>query len=92
MGRPVRSLTSREFDQGTGAALRAALAGPVFITDRGRPSHVLLSNEHYRELVPEELVPERRSIVDLLCRTPGIGDIDFEVPRRDDLGRAAVLD
>lgn len=29
---------------------RAALEGPVFITDRGRPAHVLLSIEEYRRL------------------------------------------
>lgn len=44
------TLSSREFNQDTGKAKRAARDGPVFITDRGRPSHVLLSIEDYRKL------------------------------------------
>ncbi|MDE0121973.1 MAG: type II toxin-antitoxin system Phd/YefM family antitoxin [bacterium] len=87
MTRPARTITSREFTQSTGAAKRAARNGPVYITDRGRPSHVLLSYEHYREMADS-----KPSIVDLLSATPGVGDIDFEVPRLRDLPRAAVLD
>src|SRR2546429_2100256 len=41
-------LSSREFNQDTSRAKRAAKRGPVFITDRGRPSHVLLTVEEYR--------------------------------------------
>lgn len=44
------TLSSREFNHDTGRAKKAALDGPVFITDRGRPSHVLLSIEDYRKL------------------------------------------
>ena len=41
----MTTLTSREFDQETGRAKKAADQGPVFITDRGQPSYVLLSFE-----------------------------------------------
>ncbi len=44
------TLSSREFNQDTGKAKKAALRGPVFITDRGKPSHVLLTVEDYRRL------------------------------------------
>ena len=44
------TITSREFNQNVSAAKRAAEAEPVFITDRGRPAHVLLSIEQYRRL------------------------------------------
>lgn len=44
------TLSSREFNQDTGKAKRAAHDGPVFITDRGRPSHVLMTVEEYRRL------------------------------------------
>lgn len=43
-------LTSREFNQDTSGAKRAASHGPVFITDRGKPAHVLLSIEEYQRL------------------------------------------
>ncbi|EFI33158.1 hypothetical protein Dthio_PD0481 [Desulfonatronospira thiodismutans ASO3-1] len=38
-----KTMTSREFNQYAGQAKKAAEAGPVFITDRGKPCHVLLS-------------------------------------------------
>ena len=44
----VKTYSSREFNQDTSGAKRAANGGPVFITDRGRPAHVLLTYEHFR--------------------------------------------
>jgi prevent-host-death family protein len=46
----VTTLTSREFNQDASGAKKAATRGPVFITDRGRPAHVLLTIEDYRRL------------------------------------------
>lgn len=43
-------ITSREFNRDVSAAKRAAERGPVTITDRGHPSHVLLSVEQYERL------------------------------------------
>lgn len=80
-------ITSREFNQDTGGAKRAAAHGPVFITDRGRPAHVLLSIADYRRLKGE-----RTSIVDLIGAAPGTEDIEFDIPPRQDLGRAADFD
>ena len=71
----IRTITSREFNQDTSGAKKATRQGPVFITDRGRPAHVLLSIEDYRKITGEE-----KSIVELLAM-PGIADIDFEPPR-----------
>jgi len=59
--------------------------GPVFITDRGRPAHVLLSIEHYRRLAGQQA-----SIVDLLS-LPGSEDQDLPLPRQEELARAADL-
>jgi prevent-host-death family protein len=56
------TLSSREFNQDTAGAKRAALNGPVLITDRGKPAHVLLSIEHY-----ERLAGPQPSIVELLA-------------------------
>ena len=46
----ITILTSRELGQNVGRAKRAAHSGPVFITNRGRPTHVLLNVEDYRRL------------------------------------------
>ncbi|MDB5972246.1 MAG: prevent-host-death protein [Hydrocarboniphaga sp.] len=46
----ITKLSSREFSQDTGKAKKAAAKGPVFITDRGKPAHVLLSVEDYQRL------------------------------------------
>jgi prevent-host-death family protein len=71
----ITTLSSREFNQDTGRAKRAARKGPVFITDRGRPAHVLLSIEQY-----EKLTGKRKSIVEMLAM-PEVAEIDFEPPR-----------
>lgn len=62
----ITTLSSREFNQDASRAKKAAAQGPVFITDRGRPAHVLLSIEAYQELVGGPL-----SIIDRLA-PPGI--------------------
>jgi len=71
----ITTLTSREFNQRACEAKRAANNGPVFITDRGRPAHVLMSFEDY-----QRLTRQRRNIADALAM-PGIADIEFEPPR-----------
>jgi prevent-host-death family protein len=71
----ITKLSSREFNQDTSRAKRAAKRGPVFITDRGRPSHVLLTLEEYQKITGEQ-----KSITDLLGM-PEAADIEFEPPR-----------
>lgn len=53
----MKVFTSREFNQDVSRAKRLALVEPVFVTDRGKATHVLLSIEAYRQLVgkPETL-------------------------------------
>lgn len=82
---PVTTLTSHAFDQDISRAKKAALAGPVIITDRGKPTHVLLSIRDYRK-VPGKT----RSIADLLAM-PGADDIEIEVPVSEELARAEKL-
>lgn len=79
--------TSREFNQDTARAKRAAAEGPVFITDRGEPSHVLLSIEEYRRLAGGS----RPNLGDLLWM-PGVEDIELPIPPRNDPIRPADLD
>ncbi len=71
------TLTSRELNQDVTRAKREAQDGPVFITDRGKPSHVLMSIEAYRRLTGQ-----RRNIAEALAM-PGTAEIDFEPPRVD---------
>jgi len=68
----MTTMTSREFNQDAGRAKRAAQDGPVFITDRGKPAHVLLTIEEYRKLIP----PWRNLAEALAC--PEAENIDFE--------------
>jgi prevent-host-death family protein len=81
----ITTLSSREFNQDTSRAKRAARRGPVFITDRGRPAHVLLTIEQYQELTGPP-----GSIVDLLAM-PGTADIELELPRAREIFRAPDL-
>jgi prevent-host-death family protein len=71
---PLTTLTSREFNQDTSRAKKAASEGPVIITDRGQPAHVLLSFKQYLELSGG-----RGNIFDQLSM-PGIEDIEFDPP------------
>lgn len=71
----ITTISSREFNQGTSEAKRAADNGPVFITDRGRPAHVLMRFEDY-----QRLTGQCRYIADALAM-PGAAEIDFEPPR-----------
>lgn len=51
----ITTLTSRQFNQHASEAKQAAKNGPVFITDRRRPAHVLLSIQDYQGLSGTQL-------------------------------------
>ena len=80
----ITTLSSREFNQDTSRAKKAATIGPVFITDRGIPAHVLLSIEEYRRLTGGQ-----GNIIDQLGMPPGVEDVELELPPRRDLARPA---
>lgn len=69
----ITTLSSREFNQATSEAKKAAHNGPVIITDRGRPSHVLMTFQNYLQLTEQ-----RRNIIDELAMSDDDADIDFE--------------
>ncbi|SDV48028.1 type II toxin-antitoxin system Phd/YefM family antitoxin [Chitinasiproducens palmae] len=71
----ITTVSSRELNQDVTRAKKATRNGPVFITDRGKPAHVLLSFEEYRRLTKQ-----RRNIADALSM-PGVAEIEFEPPR-----------
>ncbi|HKT98374.1 MAG TPA: type II toxin-antitoxin system prevent-host-death family antitoxin [Paraburkholderia sp.] len=81
----VLTMTSREFNQSASEAKKASLDGPVFITDRGKPSHVLLSIEEYRKLAGG-----MTTLADALAQR-GDARVEFEVPRVGGLFREADL-
>lgn len=58
----MKLISSREFNRDVSQAKRAALGEPVLITDRGQPTHVLLSMAEYRRLTGEA-----ENILDLLA-------------------------
>jgi prevent-host-death family protein len=78
MAKTITTLSSREFNQDTSRAKQAARKGPVFITDRGRPAHVLLTIEEYRELAGNSYAEQ--TLADLLA-LPGAEDVEFDPPR-----------
>jgi prevent-host-death family protein len=81
----ITTLSSREFNQDASRAKKAAKHGPVFITDRGKPAHVLLTIKDY-----ERLAGGRLSIADALAM-PTDDDIDFDPPRANIVLRPADL-
>lgn len=83
---PVTTLSSREVNQDLGRAKRASQSGPVIITDRGKPAHVLLSYEEYERLADRH---RQTNIIDELGLPPGVEDIEVEFPRSRDLARPA---
>jgi Antitoxin Phd_YefM, type II toxin-antitoxin system len=80
----ITTLSSREFNQDTSRAKKAAAAGPVFITDRGSPAHVLLNIEDY-----QRLTGGLASIIDELGLPSGVEDVELEIPALRDLARVA---
>jgi prevent-host-death family protein len=79
------TMTSREFNQHASDAKKASRKGPVFITDRGRPAHVLLTIEEYRRLTGQ-----KEKIATLLAM-PGAEDVELDIPPLRDLARPADL-
>ena len=74
----ITTLTSREFNQDVSRAKRAAAAGPVFVTDRGRPSLVLVTYEDWLLLSGKST-----TIAEALTGTLDAAEIDFDpVPDR----------
>lgn len=81
----ITTLSSREFNQDASRAKKAAKDGPVFITDRGRLAHVLLTVEEYQRLTGAS-----SSIIDMLAMSDA-ADIEFEAPRAQGIVKPADL-
>lgn len=81
----VTTLSGRELNQDLGRAKRAANAGPVIITDRGRPAHVLLSYREYRQLTGSA-----PTLADLLA-APDAAGVDLPEQPRNERARPVDL-
>ncbi len=81
----IKTVSSREFNQNVSKAKKDAEQGPVVITTRGKPAHVLLNISEYQELINGQL-----KIADLLA-LPGAEDIELEMPKLNDQAQAADL-
>ncbi len=78
---PATTISSREFSRNLAKANRATAQGPVFVTDRGKPTLALLKIEEYDKLAGDK----PRSLLDVMDSLPG-GDFDFEPPRLPSMG------
>lgn len=81
----ITVMTSREFNQNTAKAKRAARKGPVYITERGRPAYVLISKEEHEKLKAGDeagAYPGKRKFISAAeaLAHPESAHIDFEVP------------
>jgi prevent-host-death family protein len=70
----ITTLSSREFNQNRSRIKRVADQGPVIITDRGKPSLVVMKYDDYLKLNEK-----KGSILERLYM-PGVAEIDFEPP------------
>jgi len=77
----MKVVSSREFNQDVSQAKRLARFEPVFVTDRGRPTHVLMSMDAFRRLSGQS-----ETIVDLLAAPDGQSHTspDKDAPTRAD--------
>jgi hypothetical protein len=82
----ITTISSREFNQDAGGAKKAAEKGPVVITDRGRPAHVLLRFQDY-----QKLLGSGPSLLEVLTM-PGGEDIEFDPPKLELVTKPAELD
>lgn len=83
----ITTMSSRDFNQYLSKAKRSSLKGPVFITDRGKAAHVLLSISDYNKIISH-----KDNIIELLAMKEG----DFvELPNiklADKLFKPATFD
>ena len=83
-----QEMSARRFNQHVSEAKRLAKDSPVVVTDRGRPSHVLMSFADYQRLTRGQ-----RSIIDALADRSPEADFDFDPPREKELpARATEID
>ncbi|MDR1152683.1 MAG: type II toxin-antitoxin system prevent-host-death family antitoxin [Bifidobacteriaceae bacterium] len=77
----MTEIAAQQFNHDVSAAKRAAMHGPVFITSRGEPTHVLLSLADYRETMGGgRTLREALVAGDDIDFTPAPLDLRLQVP------------
>ena len=84
----IHTFSSRDFTRDVSAAKRAAVDGPVFITDRGRPAFALLKIDDYYRMAGNA-APSLLEVMDGIAGGEGI---DFDPQRLKIQIEAASLD
>ena len=77
--------TAREFNQDASRVKRASKDGPVFITDRGKPAHVLMTISAYEQL------QGRRTEMPLVAFMESLALDGLDLTREPDTGRDVAL-
>ena len=81
----ITTFSSRQFNQDASKAKKAAKLGPVFITDRGHPAHVLMTFLEYKKMSGRHT-----KIADLLAM-PDMEGIELDIPQYEDMAQTADL-
>lgn len=68
-------MTSRQFNQGSSNVLKVAEKEPVYVTKRGKISHVVMSYEQYQQVSPST----KQSAWDFFKTPHPVADIPDEV-------------
>jgi hypothetical protein len=83
----IHTFSSRDFIRDMPTAKRAALKGPVFITERGHPAFALLKiDDYYR------IAGKAPSLLEVMDAIPGGDGIDFDPPKLCVSAQEASLD
>jgi prevent-host-death family protein len=80
------TVSSREFNQHASEVKKASAKGPVFITHRGQPAHVLLTIEEYNRMMGTQ-----PTLADLLAMPEGTEYIELDIPPRREQVREVDL-
>jgi len=81
----ITTVTSRELNQDISKVKKVCEVGPVYVTNRGEPTHVMMTFEEYQKLIGNQ-----QSIIELLAMDDT--DIEFEpLKLKDKLFNAADL-
>ena len=80
--------TSGNFTRSVSAVKRAALEGPVFITERGSPAFALLKIDDYYRMAGKSTTP----LLKVMDGIPGGEGIDFDPPKLGIRVQAKSLD
>lgn len=84
----MTTISSRDFNQGASRAKKAARNGPVYITERGKPTHVLMTIEDFHRR--QGKTP--RSLLATLAQPGEAADFEFEPSKLGQIMKPADLD